>query len=57
MPGTNERFKRTNDPRKKQPVKRVKLSDGAKRAYEEAIQKHDERERDYIRHRPGSEKN
>lgn len=37
-------------PRKKAPVKRVSLSAEAKAAYEELVQKRDEREREYGRH-------
>lgn len=37
-------------PRKKAPVKRVVLSEDAKRAYEELVQKRDERDREYARH-------
>ncbi|MBN8998306.1 MAG: hypothetical protein J0H54_02665 [Rhizobiales bacterium] len=36
--------------RKAAPVKSVKLSDNAKRAYEELIQKRDERDQSYARH-------
>jgi hypothetical protein len=37
-------------PRRSAPAKRVTLSAEAKRAYEEMIQKRDEREREYARH-------
>lgn len=36
--------------RKAAPVKSVSLSDDAKRAYEEMMQKRDERDREYARH-------
>lgn len=36
--------------RKKAPVKRVVLSEDAKRAYEELVNQRDEREREYGRH-------
>ncbi|MCX5497053.1 hypothetical protein OSH11_20275 [Kaistia dalseonensis] len=37
-------------PRKKAAVKRVTLSEEAKRAYEELVTKRDERDREYGRH-------
>ncbi|MBZ9937614.1 hypothetical protein LB518_15020 [Mesorhizobium sp. BR1-1-16] len=45
----NETFQK-QPPRKKAPVKRVSLSEDAKRAYEELVQKRDERDREYGRH-------
>lgn len=50
MSDDNSVYKRANPPRKKQPVKRVTLSDEAKRAYEELIQKREEKERTYGTH-------
>ncbi|MFC5068972.1 hypothetical protein [Flaviflagellibacter deserti] len=52
----NSQYKRAKDPRKKQPVKRVALSDEAKRAYEELIQKRDERDKNYGVHLGTSER-
>ena len=50
MAENKEQYKRANPPRKKQPVKRVVLSDEAKRAYEELIQKRDEKDKTYGTH-------
>ena len=45
----NETFLK-QPPRKRAAGKRVTLSEDAKRAYEEIVQKRDEREREYGRH-------
>jgi len=50
MTQENERFLKQKPRKKAAPGKRVSLSEDAKRAYEEMIQKRDERERDYARH-------
>lgn len=49
MDDNKERFLKQK-PRRATPAKRVSLSEDAKRAYEELIQKRDEREREYARH-------
>lgn len=50
MADGNERFKRVKAQRKSGSVKRVTLSDEAKRKYEELVRARDERERAYGRH-------
>ena len=47
---TNERFKRAKPPRKSASVRRVTLSDEAKKKYEELVRTRDEREQAYGRH-------
>jgi hypothetical protein len=47
---TNERFKRAKAQRKSASVKRVTLSDEAKKKYEELVKARDEQERSYGRH-------
>jgi hypothetical protein len=47
---TNERFKRAKAPRKSASVKRVTLSDDAKKKYEDLVRARDEREQAYGRH-------
>jgi hypothetical protein len=49
MDDNKERFLKQK-PRRATPAKRVTLSEDAKRAYEELIQKRDDREREYARH-------
>lgn len=49
MEDDKERYQKQK-PRKSAPVKRVPLSDDAKRAYEEMILKRDERDKEYARH-------
>jgi hypothetical protein len=49
MVDNSERFAK-QPPRKRTPVKQVSLSEDAKRAYEELVNKRDERDRDYARH-------
>lgn len=49
MADESERYLKQK-PRKSAPVKRVALSEEAKRAYEELVQKRDERDRDYGSH-------
>ena len=47
---TNEQFKRAKAPRKSASVKRVTLSDEAKKKYEDLVRTRDEREQAYGRH-------
>lgn len=47
---TNERFKRAKPQRKSASVRRVTLSDEAKKKYEELVRSRDEREQTYGRH-------
>ena len=49
MADESERYLKQK-PRKQAPVKRVVLSEEAKRAYEEMVQKRDARDRDYGTH-------
>ena len=49
MDDNTERFQK-QPPRKRAPAKRVTLSADAKKAYEDLIQKRDERDRDYAVH-------
>lgn len=49
MADDKERYQKQK-PRRSAPAKTVRLSEDAKRAYEELIQKRDEREREYARH-------
>jgi len=46
----NERFKRAKAPRKSGSVKRVTLSDDAKKKYEDLVRVRDEREQAYGQH-------
>ena len=50
-----ERYQK-QPPRKKAPVKRVVLSPEQRRAYEELVQKKDERDLAYARHLDGENK-
>lgn len=50
MNDTNQRFKRTRTQRQTASVKRVTLSDEAKKKYEDLVRSRDEREQAYGRH-------
>ncbi|MCB1500316.1 MAG: hypothetical protein KDK07_11105 [Bauldia sp.] len=50
MSGTNGQYKRSKPPRKSATVRRVTLSDDAKKKYEELVRTRDEREQAYGRH-------
>ncbi len=50
MNDTGDRYKRAKSTRKTQPVKRVVLSEEARRAYEDMVKERDARDRDYVRH-------
>ena len=55
MTGTTERFKKT-PVRKKAPVKRIKVSPDAERAYEDLVRGRDDRHKSYGRFLPAENK-